>query len=397
MSNFAFMKKKICFLVDSLFSIGGVQRVTAVIAKELAKDYDVTIVTLDSQQQEDKSLYGLNEATIDYRYFSYPGISKWKYPFCKAISGLYLKSRLQAKWASEIYAHSSFPSEQRNALLKELKQKEYDIIIGVHAPLAARLANLNKEFPKTKLFGWIHNSYEALFGNNSLYIGGKRKRHYIYQFCKLGSVIVLSQFDALQYNRFDSRICPIVLPNPLTLKPGPTSEGTSKRFLAVGRLTPLHKGFDILIEAFRLFAIQNSQWCLDIVGEGPEKETYQSLIVKYHLENRIYIHPFTNNIEHYYSESQIYVLSSRWEGFGLVLVEAMAHGLPVISSDLPTSKEIMGDFGIYFKNGDIKDLASKLEEATKINWQQKSDEAITTSKRFNVDSIIEQWKDLIEK
>ena len=396
MSNFAFMKKKICFLVDSLFSIGGVQRVTAVIAKELAKDYDVTIVTLDSQQQEDKSLYGLNEATIDYRYFSYPGISKWKYPFCKTISGLYLKSRLQAKWASEIYAHSSFPSEQRNALLKELKQKEYAIIIGVHAPLAARLANLYKEFPKTKLFGWIHNSYEALFGNNSLYIGGKRKRHYIYQFCKLGSVIVLSQFDALQYNQFDSRICPIVLPNPLTLKPGPTSEGTSKRFLAIGRLTPLHKGFDILIEAFRLFANKDREWCLDIVGEGHEKDKYESLITKYHLGNRIFIHPFTNNIEHYYSTAQIYVLSSRWEGFGLVLVEAMAHGLPIVTSDLPTSKEILDDFGIYFKNGDIQDLALRLEESIKIDWQKKSQEALRIAKNFNIKHIIKKWKTLIE-
>ena len=53
--------KKVCFLVDSIFSIGGVQRVTAVIAKELAKTYDVTIVTLDQPIQEDRSLYGLNE------------------------------------------------------------------------------------------------------------------------------------------------------------------------------------------------------------------------------------------------------------------------------------------------------------------------------------------------
>ena len=108
--------KRICFLVDSIFSIGGVQRVTAVIAKELAKDYDVTIVTLDQQKQEDRTLYGLNEAQISYHYFSYPHIRKWKKLCCKAISGLYLRSKIQSKWTSDIYAHSSFPSEQRNAL-----------------------------------------------------------------------------------------------------------------------------------------------------------------------------------------------------------------------------------------------------------------------------------------
>ena len=89
--------KKVCFLVDSIFSIGGVQRVTAVIAKELAKTYNVTIVTFDPQKQEDWSLYGLNEAKIEYRFFSYPQIGKWKTLCCKVVSGLYLKSKIQSK------------------------------------------------------------------------------------------------------------------------------------------------------------------------------------------------------------------------------------------------------------------------------------------------------------
>ena len=62
--------KKICFITDSVFSIGGVQRVTAVIAKKLAKDYDVTIVTFDPKGQKDTSLYGLNEANIKYKFFA---------------------------------------------------------------------------------------------------------------------------------------------------------------------------------------------------------------------------------------------------------------------------------------------------------------------------------------
>jgi glycosyltransferase involved in cell wall biosynthesis len=90
------------------------------------------------------------------------------------------------------------------------------------------------------------------------------------------------------------------------------------------------------------------------------------------------------------------VLSSRWEGFGLVLVEAMAHGLPIVSSDLPTSKEIMGDFGLYFKNGDIEDLARRLEEATHIDWQAKSKAALAIAQRFDIKNIITQWKQLIE-
>lgn len=382
--------------MDSIFSIGGVQRVTAVIAKELAKTHDVTIVTLDQPKQENRSLYGLNDAKIEYRFFSYPQIGKLKNLCCKAVSGLYLKSKIQSKWASDIYAHSSFPAEQRDALLKEVKKGNYDIIIGVHAPLAARLATLKKQLESTRLWGWIHNSFEALFDEHSLYIGAERKRHYVYQFKKLDKTILLCQHDIETYKRYNPSFHPIYIYNPLTLIPEDKAKDTSKRFLAIGRFSHLHKGFDILINAFAQFANRNKEWNLVIVGEGPEEGMYRELIAKYHLEERVEIHPFTNHIQTYYSNAQIYVLSSRWEGFGLVLVEAMAHGLPVISSDLPTSREIMGDFGIYFKNGDIQDLAKRLEEATTIDWQKKSAEAIEISKRFNIDHIIEQWKQLIE-
>ena len=224
--------KKICFIVDSIFTIGGVQRVTAVIAKELAKEYDVTIVTFDKTDKEDSSLYGLNEANITYRFISYPQVGEIKNKLCKAYSGLYLKLQLQSKWSSNLYARSSFPSELRQVLLAELRKDKFDIIIGVHAPLAARLATLKKDLPKVKLIGWLHNSYEALFGDNShYYIGAKRRRHYIYQFRKLDDVVVLCQDDAKRFHHYDNAFMPKVIYNPLTLKSGNPSQGNSKRFL----------------------------------------------------------------------------------------------------------------------------------------------------------------------
>jgi len=209
-------------------------------------------------------------------------------------------------------------------------------------------------------------------------------------------VVVLCNHDAETYQNYDSHFQPTVIYNPLTLIPGKMSEGNSHRFLAVGRFSHRHKGFDLLIEAFHIFAQLDSDWKLDIVGEGVEEELYRSLIQKYHLEDRVFIHPFTNNIQYYYSKAQVYVLSSRWEGFGLVLIEAMAHGLPIISSDLPTSIEIMGDFALYFKNGDIKELAQKLEAATELNWEEKSEEALRIANRFSTNQIIEKWKQVIE-
>ena len=80
----------------------------------------------------------------------------------------------------------------------------------------------------------------------------------------------------------------------------------------------------------------------------------------------------------------------------LVLVEAMSHGLPIVTSDLPVCKEILGDFGIYFKNGDIQELAQRLEEATRVDWQEKSRQAIDIAHKYDVNEIIKQWKELIE-
>ena len=79
----------------------------------------------------------------------------------------------------------------------------------------------------------------------------------------------------------------------------------------------------------------------------------------------------------------------------LVLMEAMSHGLPIVSSDIPISLEIMGDFGLYFKKGDNEDLAKRLFDATRIDWKKKSEEALTIAHRFDLGHIGEQWKELV--
>ena len=388
--------KKLCFLVDSIFTIGGVQRVTAVIAGALAKDYDVTIVTFDPPEQKDLSLYQLAEYPIKYQFVSYPGIKPTKDKICKAYSYLYRKILPKCGLTSDLYAHSSFPEERRNALIKIFQNGKFDAVIGVHAFLSIRLATIKKELGSTKVIGWIHNSFEALLREGSPYLGTELKYHYGRQLQKLDEAVVLYQQDAEMYQKaFGFR--PSAIYNPLTLKPGPQSNGQQKNFLAVGRFSPKHKGFDLLIQAFALFVQKNQEWTLDIVGDGPEKEQLAQMITENGLETRIQLHPFTNEIQAYYSSASVYVLSSRWEGMPLVLVEAMSHGLPIIASDIPICQEILGDFGLFFKNGDIHELAQRLEDATLLDWQKKSDEAIKIAQRFDVNEIAEQWKKLLER
>ena len=398
-TNFAQNKqkmKKLCFLVDSIFTIGGVQRVTAVIAGALAKDYDVTIVTFDHPEKKDLSLYQLANYPIKYQFVSYPVVSPTKNKLCKTYSYLYRKILPQCGLTSDLYAHSSFPKERREALIKVILEGDYDTVIGVHAFLAIRLATIKKELGSTKTIGWIHNSFDALLREGSSYLGKELKYHYGRQMRKLDEVVVLYQQDAEMYQKaFGFR--PSAIYNPLTLKPGPRSDGQQKKFLAVGRFSPKHKGFDLLIQAFALLVQRNQEWQLDIVGDGPEKDLLADMVSDNDLESRIKLHPFTNEIQAYYSSASVYVLSSRWEGMPLVLVEAMSHGLPIIASDIPICQEILGDFGLFFKNGEIHELAQRLEDATHLDWQKKSDEAIKIAQRFNVNEIAEQWKKLLER
>ena len=390
------MMKRLCFLVDSIFTIGGVQRVTAVIAEALAKNCHVTIATFDNPEKKDPSLYQLADYPIKFRFISYPRINPIKNKVCKTYSYLYRKILPKCRLTSDLYAHSSFPKERREALIKILHEEEYNAVIGVHAFLAIRLATIKKDLGNTKTIGWIHNSFEALLREGSPYLGTELKYHYGRQLQKLDEVVVLYQQDADMYQEtFGFK--PSTIYNPLTLKPGPRSDGQQKKFLAVGRFSPMHKGFDLLIQAFALFAQKNQDWQLDIVGDGPEKDQLAQMISENNLEKRVQLHPFTNEIQTYYSTASIYVLSSRWEGMPLVLVEAMSHGLPIIASDIPTCQEVLGDFGLFFKNENIQELALRLEDATHLDWQKKSDEAIKIAQRFDINEIAEQWKQLLER
>ena len=387
--------KKICFIADSIFKSSGKQRVTAVIAEELTKYYDVTIVTFEDPEQQDLTMYDLQNYPIKFAYTHFPEIGKWKKLSYSIYNYLYKNLLPKTAATSDMYAHSSFPRQKREAVVKVLKEGNYDVIIAVNAYLSMRLATIKKDLGDVKAIGWIYNSFNAFIREGSPYLGTELKYHYGRQLQKLDETVLLYLQDSEMYYHAYG-FSPFVIPNPLTIKPGAPASVKHRRFLAIGRLMPQHKGFDLLIKAFDKFAQHNQDWYLDIVGDGPEKDALNKMIENRYLTRRVKIHPYTEDIQKYYTQASIYVSSSRWKDFGLVLVHAMAHGLPVISSDLPSSKEILGDFGIYFKNGDVDDLAKKLEDATYMDWQPKSDEALMLAQRFNVSVIAEQWKTLIE-
>lgn len=387
----------ICFYCDSIFTFGGVQRVLAVVAKALSASHRVTILTMDSPTLEDTSLYGLNQADITYQYLSYSPLRMAEYFPCKAYSLLYKKVLPHTGLTSGWYAHSSFPASRQKLLAKKLNEGNYDVIIGVHAFLSIRLATIRRKLNARLVIGWMHNSYQAFFENRPAYLEGLQN-HFIHQMRKLDEVVVLTHMDAQLYQQ-QMQLSPTVIYNPLTIEAGERSNPEARKFLAVGRMSPRHKGFDILIEGFAIFAEQDMEWTLDIVGEGPEEGMLRQLIARYGLEARIKLHPFTKEIQRYYAGASVYVLSSRWEGFGLVLTEAMAHGLPIISSDIPTSQELLANspHAMLFRSEDAKDLADKLLLMSR-NKELKllGDEAIRQSGHFSIETAVKEWENLFK-
>lgn len=388
---------KICFYCDTIFSIGGVQRVLAVLAKSLANKNVVTIITHDKPIAKNTQMYDLYEANINYIFISNPPIPKLEYFFCKLYSFLYKNILPQNKFTSKYYGYSSFPPTYRKHLIGTINRERFDVVIGVHVFLSFHLASI-KDKIKSKTIGWMHNSFEAFFLIKKPYIG-QFWNYFKYQIPKLDKTIVLTKHDQEKYIE-NFGFTPEVIYNPLTVKPKGTGSMKYKKFLAVGRMSEGHKGFDILIKAFAIFAKENNDWILEIVGDGPEKGYLESLIEEFKLSNRVIISPFTNNIEEKYANASIFVLSSRWEGFGLVLFEAMAHGLLIISSELPTTKEILSNHdGIFFfQNENFHELAQVMTHAIKNkNMSKVGSKNQCFATLFSSDNFRSKWDNTFTK
>ncbi|QVJ80687.1 Glycosyltransferase involved in cell wall bisynthesis [Prevotella sp. khp1] len=208
---------------------------------------------------------------------------------------------------------------------------------------------------------------------------------------KLDRFIVLTNEDASYWKGIDNIS---VIPNPITIHEEVTKHSNAKRVIAVGRYT-YQKGFDMLIDAWKLVHSKHPDWTLNIYGPG-NKESYEQLIIKNNLSSSITCYGATNNIIKEYEESSIFVFSSRYEGFGLVLAEAMSVGLPCVSFSCPCGpRDIIhdGEDGILCENGNSTMLAEgicKLIEDP-ILRNEMSKLAKKNIQRYNIDNIMELW------
>jgi glycosyltransferase involved in cell wall biosynthesis len=121
-------------------------------------------------------------------------------------------------------------------------------------------------------------------------------------------------------------------------------EVSSKMMIAVGRLAP-QKGFDMLIYAMKAVAQQHGDWILNIFGEGEQKDYLEKMIKDFGLQSNVFLKGYSKNIVNEFAQSGFFVLSSRYEGFPLVLVEALGLGMPCVAFDCPEGPSLLLEDG----------------------------------------------------
>ncbi|MBI4615965.1 MAG: glycosyltransferase family 4 protein [Planctomycetes bacterium] len=195
-----------------------------------------------------------------------------------------------------------------------------------------------------------------------------------------------------------------VIPNPVLVSggrgaPSPLPADRVRTVLAMGRMTR-QKGFDLLLAAFGRVVPRHPGWRLVILGGGEERPRLDALVRELGIADKVSMPGTTRDPSTFFSAAEIFVLSSRFEGFPNALLEAMAHGLPVIAADCPSGPaEIVtdGEDGLLVPREDVPALASGLdrlmsdpEERARLGARAKE-----VRERFSLDRILALWDDLL--
>lgn len=213
----------------------------------------------------------------------------------------------------------------------------------------------------------------------------------------LDRMIVLTEKDCNAWTELDNVVA---IPNPLPLMPKSVSTLTEKRVIAVGRYYQ-EKGFDLLLEAWAQVYAKHPDWRLEIFGDG-DTTVYEKIRDGLGIPaDCCRINGRTNAIEQEYLKSSVFVCSSRFEGFGMVIVEAMACGLAVVSFNCPWGPSSIiadGEDGVLVENGSVDKLAEALNQVISNPEKQRllAENAVRNVQRFQMDNIANQWKLLFE-
>lgn len=357
------MSKKICFLVGNLNNSGGTERVCSIIASELSNiGYDD--ISILSMTGGNKPFFPLSKNIKTHSLFPMPGRTLYRTP-------------------AIIYKLRNY-----------LKKESIDTLIVVES------MSVLFTLPAIQGLSIKHICWEHFHFNVNL---GKRSRSLARQlaarYCDV--VVTLTKKDKVNWLQGTKHKAQIVsIPNPSPYKNQEDKKHQeSKVVLAVGRLTH-SKGFDLLVQSWAKVAKEKPDWKLIILGEGEDRQLLTELINKYQLSSKVKLIGAVNNVEDYYKKSDIFCLSSRYEGFGMVLIEALTFGLPIISFDceLGPAEILEGTNSILVPEENISLFADAIINL--ITYKHKRSEIsasnLNKSKQYQIDKVISEWISLLE-
>ncbi len=379
------MKRKIVYCTPSLYIAGGVERVLTTKVNylaELTDKYDITIVLTDGFGK--KPFYPLsNKITVINLNINFEEL--WSLSFVKKIPAYLKKQRLY-----------------RKKLRKVLIDLKPDITVST---LRREINFINNIADGSRKIGEMHINRQNFrnFSNGDTNIIKQLFSKWwgsnlVKKLKKLDCFVVLTEADKLSWTELSNVIA---IPNPLPQIPPATSQLTEKRVIAVGRYA-YEKGFDLLLQAWSQVEKECPDWRLTVFGSGNKEKYYKMLHDLGIDESRCELCGAVEDIGAAYLNSSIFVLSSRFEGFGMALLEAMSYRLAVVSFDCPYGPRAIIDNhqnGILVENGNTAELANTIIKLIKDRKQQEclANSAYEKAHLYDIRVIGKRWEQLFDE
>ncbi|MDK4469187.1 glycosyltransferase [Enterococcus hirae] len=367
-------------IVNNDFSAGGLQRVTSVIGKELSNKYKVLFYALYSKD----NFYELDKVYNDSNN-----------KFSRVIRKI--PRLLEILVNDGEYTPYKYVRNRLIKLIMFFEKKKVDIVILSGPDLISYIPYLKQKCSNNiKFVAWAHNNFSVYVDRYAKQF----KKAFLEGFSTADAAICLTEVDRKKFIHYNKRTYKIY--NPLTIKNNKLSNLQTKNISFTGRLAFEHKGIDLLIEIAKKL---NEEWTITIAGSGTKKEKKKlfELIKKYSLEDKIIYRGLLKDedlITHYLYSS-MYIMTSRWEGFGLVLTEAMSFGLPIIAFKQSGSEEVLenGKYGVLVENGNIEEFSIRLNQliSNKYELEKLSKLSLKRAKDFNVNTIVKKWLYLLNE
>ena len=374
---------KIVYITPSIHTADGAARVLTMKANYFAEHFGYDITFLLTEGKGLPFFYHVSDK-IKIINYNLNFEQLWNCPFWKKFF-IYIPKQIRYK----------------RLVKKDLMRIRPDITMSL---LRREINFLNNIKDGSRKMGEIHvhrDNYRNFKGEKSNFVMNLFAKFWSKQLLdnlkKLDRFVVLTDKDRESWIELDNVV---TIPNPSPFMPTAVSPLTEKRVIAVARYSH-EKGIDLLLEAWAQVEKRTEEWRLEIFGDG-DTTAFNALIDKLGIDrNRCQLHGRTNDVEQECLKSSIAVCSSRYEGFGMVIIEAMACGLAVASFDCPWGPRSIikdGEDGLLVKNGDVGKLADALVTLIQDSAKREAiaKNAIQSVKRFQMDKIAEQWRLLFE-